>query len=141
MPVTYYVALPFTDSEEGPMPGQAIECQSHGGAISAARTLSAKEGIVGALAFSRTGEPDLGEPIACAPVAPGTLGAAPGEPIAVACAPAAPGIVFRASDDLVSKHLQPVGGTREGPRVARLCSAQVDRRGDVARFWVECHAR
>jgi hypothetical protein len=61
MPVTYYVALPFTDSEEGPMPGQAVECQSHGGAISAARTLSSKEGNVGALAFSRTGEPELGE--------------------------------------------------------------------------------
>lgn len=61
MPVTYYVALPFMDSEEGPTPGEAVECQSHSGAISAARTLSAKEGNVGALAFSRTGEPELGE--------------------------------------------------------------------------------
>ncbi len=61
MSVTYYVALPFTDSEEGPMPGQAVECQSHGGAISAARALSNTESNLGALAFSRTGEPELGE--------------------------------------------------------------------------------
>ena len=44
MSVTYYVALPFTDSEEGPVPGEAVECQSHGGAIAAAQTLSKKEG-------------------------------------------------------------------------------------------------
>ena len=61
MPVTYYVALPFMDSEEIPVPGQAVECQSHGCAISAARSLSTKEGNVGALAFSRTGNPELGE--------------------------------------------------------------------------------
>ena len=61
MSVTYYVALPFTDSEEGPVPGEAVECQSHGGAIAAAQTLSKKEGNVGALAFSRTGNPEIGE--------------------------------------------------------------------------------
>jgi len=26
MSVTYFVALPFVDSEEGPVPGEAMEC-------------------------------------------------------------------------------------------------------------------
>ena len=43
------------------MPGEAVECQSHGGAISAAQMLSKKQGNVGALAFSRTGDPEIGE--------------------------------------------------------------------------------
>ena len=61
MPVTYYVALPFTDSEEGPVPGEPVECQSQNGALSSAAMLSHKPGNVGAVAFSRSGEPEIGE--------------------------------------------------------------------------------
>lgn len=61
MPVTYYVALPFMDSEEGPVPGEPTECHSPNGAVSSALTLSRKEGNVGAVAFSRTGDPALGD--------------------------------------------------------------------------------
>jgi len=54
--VTWFVALPFTDSEEGPVPGEAQECQSANIAVSRADALSRKEGNVGALAFSRSGD-------------------------------------------------------------------------------------
>ena len=58
---TYYVALPFVLSEEGPAPGEAVECQSPGMAKITAQALSRKPGYVGALAFQRTGDPDGGE--------------------------------------------------------------------------------
>lgn len=54
--VTWFVALPFTDSEDGPVPGEAQECQSANIAVTRAEALSRKEGNVGALAFSRTGD-------------------------------------------------------------------------------------
>lgn len=59
--VTYYVALPFLDSEEGPVAGQGQEHQSASLAIAAARSLATKPGHVGAVAFKRTGDPALGE--------------------------------------------------------------------------------
>jgi len=49
------------DSEEGPVPGEALQCQSHGGTVSAARALADKEGNGGALAFSHLAEPQLGK--------------------------------------------------------------------------------
>lgn len=61
MSVTYYVALPFIDSDEGPVPAEAQECPSEGSAILKAEAMSRKEGIVGALAFKRTGEPNQGQ--------------------------------------------------------------------------------
>jgi len=61
MSVTYFVALPFIDSDEGPMPGEAKECQSEGMAVRAAESLSRKEGFVGALAFKRSGAPNEGQ--------------------------------------------------------------------------------
>ena len=61
MSVTYYVALPFIDSDEGPMPAEAKECQSEGIAIRTAESLSKKDGFVGALAFKRTGTPNEGQ--------------------------------------------------------------------------------
>lgn len=61
MSVTYYVALPFVDSEEGPQPGQAVECQSAGEAKARAGGLSRKTEFVGAVAFKRDGDPTTGE--------------------------------------------------------------------------------
>jgi hypothetical protein len=60
MSVTYYVALPFIETEEGLTPGEAKECQSSGAAIRMAEVLSRKEGHVGALAFQRSGDPNVG---------------------------------------------------------------------------------
>jgi hypothetical protein len=60
MSVTYFVALPFVDSEEGPVPGEAMECANEGTALMRAEAMSRKEGVVGALAFKRTGEPNQG---------------------------------------------------------------------------------
>lgn len=59
--VTYYVALPFISTEEGLAPGQAEECQTPVQAIMRAEALSRKEGHVGALAFSRSGDLATGE--------------------------------------------------------------------------------
>jgi hypothetical protein len=60
MSMTYFVALPFINSEEGPMPGEAQECPNEGAALLKAEAMSRKEGIVGALAFKRTGNPNEG---------------------------------------------------------------------------------
>ena len=59
--VTYYVALPFVISEDGPMPGEPVECQSANSAKATARALSHNSANVGAVAFQRTGDPDEGE--------------------------------------------------------------------------------
>lgn len=61
MSVTYYVALPFVDSEDGPQPGPAIECQSSSEARARAEVLARKDGHVGAVAFKRSGDPATGE--------------------------------------------------------------------------------
>lgn len=58
---TYYVALPFVASEDGPVPGEAVECQSSSSAKATARALSHNAQNVGAIAFQRTGDPDEGE--------------------------------------------------------------------------------
>jgi len=60
--VTYYVALPFQLDEAGsPVAGSAEECQSSSGALRRAEILSKAAGSVGAVAFSRTGDPLIGE--------------------------------------------------------------------------------
>ena len=61
MTVTYYVALPFVDSEDGPQPGPAIECTTASEARSKAESMSRKDEHVGAVAFSRAGDPAIGE--------------------------------------------------------------------------------
>jgi len=61
MSVTYYVALPFINGEDGPAPGEAKECQSEPMAVRVAEGLSRKEGNIGALAFKRTGTPSQGQ--------------------------------------------------------------------------------
>jgi hypothetical protein len=57
----YYVALPFTATEGGLAPGQAVECPSGAAAIRRAEALSANQANAGAVAFSRSGDPNLGE--------------------------------------------------------------------------------
>ena len=61
MSVTYYVALPFVPTEEGIAPGQAQEMPNEGSAVRQAEALSRKPENVGALAFKRTGEPNVGQ--------------------------------------------------------------------------------
>jgi hypothetical protein len=56
--VTYYVALPFLQDDAGsPVAGAAEECQSSSAALRRAEVLSKAVGSVGAVAFSRSGDP------------------------------------------------------------------------------------
>lgn len=58
--VTFHVALPFVRDDEGHLcPDQPIECPSPASAVSRARAATANR--AGAIAFSRTGDPDVGE--------------------------------------------------------------------------------
>jgi hypothetical protein len=60
--VTYYVALRFVQDDAGsPVAGAAEECQSPSGAVRRAEVLSRAPGSIGAVAFSRTGDPLAGE--------------------------------------------------------------------------------
>jgi hypothetical protein len=60
--VTYYVALPFLLDDTGTLfAGAAEECQSSSGALRRAEVLSRTPGSIGAVAFSRTGDPLIGE--------------------------------------------------------------------------------
>ena len=54
--ITYFVALPFVAADDGVAPGEPVECLSAGAAILRAEYLSRREGIVGAIAFSRSGD-------------------------------------------------------------------------------------
>jgi len=60
--VTYYVALPFLEDDTGaPIAGAAEECQSSSAALRRAEIMSRSSGNIGAVAFSRTGDPMIGE--------------------------------------------------------------------------------
>lgn len=60
--VTYYVAMPFLQDDAGsPIAGAAEECQSASAALRRAEILSKTAGNIGAIAFSRTGDPSIGE--------------------------------------------------------------------------------
>ena len=59
--VTYFVALPFVTADDGIAPGEAVECFNPNAAVMRAEALSRKSGNVGAVAFSRTGDPAIGE--------------------------------------------------------------------------------
>jgi hypothetical protein len=59
--VTYFVAMPFLPADDGVAPGEAVECTSANAAIMRAEALARKEVHVGAVAFSRTGDPAAGE--------------------------------------------------------------------------------
>ena len=55
--VTYYVALPFVAADDGIAAGELTECFNPFAVAMRAEALSRKEGHVGAVAFSRTGDP------------------------------------------------------------------------------------
>lgn len=57
----YYVAMPFTRlvEEGGLAPGEAVECPGQGAAIRRAEAMSRDKANVGAVAFSRRGDPNL----------------------------------------------------------------------------------
>ena len=60
--VTYFVAMPFLQDDTGlPIAGAAEECQSSTTALRRAEILSRTTGHIGAIAFSRTGDPMIGE--------------------------------------------------------------------------------
>jgi hypothetical protein len=60
--MTYYVALAFKRSEEnGIVAGDPKEARSAEQAIRMAGTLAVADGHCGAIAFSRTGDPALGD--------------------------------------------------------------------------------
>lgn len=59
--VTYYVALPFVPADDGVAPGEATECQSAHAAIRKAEQLAKATGNVGAVAFSRSSDSNIGE--------------------------------------------------------------------------------
>ena len=60
--ITYYVAMPFLSDDDGsPVAGAAEECQSPTTALRRAEVLSRSVGSIGAVAFSRTGDPMIGE--------------------------------------------------------------------------------
>ena len=60
--VTYYVAMPFlTDDDGSPVAGAAEECQNSTAALRRAEMLARTPGHIGAIAFSRSGDPMTGE--------------------------------------------------------------------------------
>jgi hypothetical protein len=60
MAVTYYVALPFVRTEDGVAPGEAQEMPNEAAAIRRAESMSRHPANAGALAFKRSGDPNLG---------------------------------------------------------------------------------
>jgi hypothetical protein len=58
---TYFVALPFVASDDGVAAGEPTECFNPNAAVMRAEALSRREGHVGAVAFSRTGDPATGD--------------------------------------------------------------------------------
>jgi hypothetical protein len=60
MAVTYYVALPFRRTEDGPAAGEAQEMPSEHAAIRRAEAMSREPANAGALAFKRSGDPNQG---------------------------------------------------------------------------------
>jgi hypothetical protein len=59
--ITYYVALPFIATDDGIAAGEPMECFNPTAVVIRAEALSRKEGHVGAVAFSRTGDPATGD--------------------------------------------------------------------------------
>jgi hypothetical protein len=60
MSVTYYVALPFIRTEEGVAPGEAQEMPNEGAAVRRAESMARATVNAGALAFKRSGDPNMG---------------------------------------------------------------------------------
>ncbi len=55
--VTYFVVLPFVVADDGIAAGEPTECLNPVAVVMRAEALSRKPGHVGAVAFSRTGDP------------------------------------------------------------------------------------
>jgi hypothetical protein len=60
MALTFYVAVPFLRTEEGVAPGQAQEMPSERAALLRAELMSRDPANAGALAFKRSGDPNIG---------------------------------------------------------------------------------
>jgi hypothetical protein len=58
--VTYFVMVPFKDAEGELVAEQGVQCPSEGSAKAQARSAVAR-GTVGAIAFKRSGDPNIGE--------------------------------------------------------------------------------
>jgi hypothetical protein len=58
--MAYYVALPFVAADDCIAAGEPTECFNPIAVVMRAEALSRKEGHVGAVAFSRTGDPATG---------------------------------------------------------------------------------
>jgi hypothetical protein len=56
----YYVALPFVATDDG-VAGEPMECFNPVAVVMRSEALSRKEGHVGAVAFSPTGDPATGD--------------------------------------------------------------------------------
>ena len=59
--VTYFVTLPFIATDDGIAAGEPTECFNPTAIVMRAEALSRKEGHIGAVAFSRTGDPATGD--------------------------------------------------------------------------------
>ena len=59
--VTYFVALPFVAADDGIAAGEPTECFNPTAVVMRAEALSRKPGHIGAVAFSRTGDPATGD--------------------------------------------------------------------------------
>jgi hypothetical protein len=59
--VTWFVAPPFIAGDDGIAAGEPIECFNPTGVVMRAEALSRKPGHIGAVAFSRTGDPATGD--------------------------------------------------------------------------------
>src|SRR5690349_8703853 len=60
--VTYFVALPFAPGDDGEIQaGEPVEAQSPSGARDRARAMASQGAGHGGVAFSRTGDPNIGE--------------------------------------------------------------------------------
>jgi hypothetical protein len=59
--MVYYVALPFIPIEGGLAPGEAVECPNGAAAIRRAQGMAFNGENAGAVAFSRSGDLNLGE--------------------------------------------------------------------------------
>jgi hypothetical protein len=59
--VTYFVALPFVAGDDGVAAGDPTECFNPTAVVIRAEALSRKSGHIGAVAFSRTGDPATGD--------------------------------------------------------------------------------
>jgi hypothetical protein len=59
--VTHFVALPFVATDDGIAAGEPTECFNPSAVVMRAEALSRKQGYVGGIAFSRTGDPATGD--------------------------------------------------------------------------------